>query len=62
MNDSKPPAPETKDDHAHNADILKQDPKKPHYLNSPLHVPKLSPGVANVEDVTVRRPINGAAP
>ena len=30
-----------KDDHAHNADILEQDPKHPHYLNSPKSEPKV---------------------
>jgi hypothetical protein len=40
------------DDHANNADTKHQDPKKPHYLNSPLNVPKLNPGVENVKDVT----------
>lgn len=53
MNQQKTPAKkETKDDHSNNADIKKQDPKKPHYLNSPLHVPKSNPGVDNVTDVT----------
>lgn len=52
MNKQTKPAVETKDDHANNADIKNQDPKKPHYLNSPLNVPKLNPGVDNVKDVT----------
>lgn len=53
MNQQKTPAKkETKDDHSNNADIKNQDPKKPHYLNSPLHVPKSNPGVDNVTDVT----------
>lgn len=30
-----------KDDHAHNADILNQDPQHPHYLNSPKSEPKV---------------------
>jgi hypothetical protein len=52
MDKQKAPAKETMDDHAHNADIKNQDPRKPHYLNSPLHEPKLPKGVANTEDVT----------
>ena len=51
MNIQTKPAVETKD-HANNADIKNQDPKKAHYLNSPLNLPKLNPGVDNVKDVT----------
>jgi hypothetical protein len=52
MNKQPNPAVDAKDDHANNADIKNQDPRKPHYLNSPLNVPKLNSGVDNVKDVT----------
>jgi hypothetical protein len=52
MNEQTKSEVNTKDDRANNADIKNQDPKKPHYLNSPLNVPKLNSGVDNVKDVT----------
>jgi hypothetical protein len=58
MNEQAKSEINTQDDHANNADIKNQDPKKPHYLNSPLHVPKLNSGVDNVKDVTSEQ--NGA--
>ncbi|MGQ0618647.1 MAG: hypothetical protein ACT4QA_01820 [Panacagrimonas sp.] len=52
MNKQEAPTLEPRDDHANNADIKKQDPKKPYFLNSPKTEPKLQSGIANVEDVT----------
>jgi hypothetical protein len=52
VNEQNMPANDTKDAHANNADIKNQDPKKPDYQNSPLHVSKSNPGVDNVKDVT----------
>ncbi|MGQ0699056.1 MAG: hypothetical protein ACT4PZ_12535 [Panacagrimonas sp.] len=52
MNKQKAPTLEPKDDRTNNADIKKQDPKRPYFLNSLKTEPKLQSGIANVEDVT----------
>lgn len=56
------PAKDWKDDLTNCADMLVQESKKPHDLNGTLHVPKLDPGVVNVEDVFVKASTKAGKP